>query len=203
MYVDATNKQAGAALITGLVILVLLTLIGVTAMRGTLMEEKMAGNLKNQYTAFQSAEAALRVGETYLTSASIGPFAADASSTSLTLNALGLYQPTLSATQERWEQANMWTDAGSLAYPRTPTSATATLITPSGAAGAPRYIVEDMSYKTQCSNATECTNTPIPATPGGSLKFGALPEVGLYRITARGVGASLDTVVFLQSYYRR
>jgi type IV pilus assembly protein PilX len=57
------GKQSGAALITSLLILLVMTLIGVTAMQITNLEEKMAGNLRDRNLAFQSAETALRAGE--------------------------------------------------------------------------------------------------------------------------------------------
>lgn len=44
--------------------LLLLTIIGVTAIQTTSLEEKMAGNMRDQNLAFQAAESALRVGET-------------------------------------------------------------------------------------------------------------------------------------------
>ena len=41
-----TNKQHGSVLIISLIILVAMTLIGITAMRTSVLEEKMAGNVK-------------------------------------------------------------------------------------------------------------------------------------------------------------
>ena len=57
------HSQRGAALIVGLIILVVLTLIGVQAMRTSLVQERMAGNMRERNVAFQAAEAVLRVGE--------------------------------------------------------------------------------------------------------------------------------------------
>ncbi len=180
------TAQSGIALITGLIFLVLLTIIGVTAMQTTMLEEKMAGNLRDENLAFQAAEAALRAGESYLQGATVGPF--------LTVkNSTGLYQPALSATTEWWETADIWTAAASRAY-------TGTL---SGIATAPRYIVEDVSFKTQCTQPGFCQNIPLPKIPGGSLKFGPVPDIGLYRITARGTGGTNETAIVLQSYFRR
>ncbi|MTW23046.1 pilus assembly PilX family protein [Allochromatium palmeri] len=56
-------SQQGAVLIVSLIMLLLLTIIGVSGMRGVTMQERMAGNLKEQYRSFQSAEAALRLAE--------------------------------------------------------------------------------------------------------------------------------------------
>jgi type IV pilus assembly protein PilX len=55
--------QSGAVLVVSLIMLLLLTLIGVTAMQSTSLEEKMAGNMRDRSIAFQAAEAALRQGE--------------------------------------------------------------------------------------------------------------------------------------------
>jgi len=60
------KKQSGVALIISLVVLLLLTLITMTAMQVTSLEEKMAGNMKNRNIAFQSAESALREAETLI-----------------------------------------------------------------------------------------------------------------------------------------
>ena len=57
------QQQHGAVLIVSLIMLLILTIIGVTGMRTTVLEEKMAGNMRDQNLAFQAAEAALRDGE--------------------------------------------------------------------------------------------------------------------------------------------
>ncbi len=49
-----------------LIFLVLLTLLGVSAMQTATMEERMAGNMRNENLAFQAAEAALRDAEDLL-----------------------------------------------------------------------------------------------------------------------------------------
>ncbi len=198
------KQQHGVVLITGLILLVLLTIIGLAASRSTLLEERMAGNLKDQNVAFQSAEAALRLAESYLNGASLGNFIADTSASVLATDPTGLYQATLSPTYERWEQ-NLWSDAGSVAYPRLPSNLLLATVTPAGAAAPPRYIIEDMSTSLKCTSnsLSSCIVSPVTLPSGGSLKFGALAETGIFRITARGVGTSANTIVFLQSHYRR
>jgi len=57
------HPQTGAALIVSLLILLVMTLIGVTAMSSSNLEEKMAGNGRDSMLAFEAAEAALRDGE--------------------------------------------------------------------------------------------------------------------------------------------
>ena len=65
------NPQNGSALVISLILLVVMTLLGVQAMRTNLTQERMASNVQDRNFAFQGAEAALRAGE------SEGPFAAD------------------------------------------------------------------------------------------------------------------------------
>lgn len=60
---QSLHKQKGVVLAISLIMLLLLTLIGTTGMQVTGLEEKMAGNYRDQSLAFQSAEAALRAGE--------------------------------------------------------------------------------------------------------------------------------------------
>ena len=54
------RRERGAVLIVTLLFLVVLTMLGVTAMTSTTMEERMAGNTRDASLALQAAEAALR-----------------------------------------------------------------------------------------------------------------------------------------------
>ncbi|WP_070990119.1 pilus assembly PilX family protein [Halofilum ochraceum] len=65
--------QRGAALLIALVLLLVLTILGVTAMQSTNMQERMAGNLHARTVAFEAAEAALRDGEAYLDDFTVPP----------------------------------------------------------------------------------------------------------------------------------
>ena len=58
--------QRGATLIIALIFLLLMTLIGVTSMQSTTLQERMAGNTRDRNLALQAAEAALRQGEIWL-----------------------------------------------------------------------------------------------------------------------------------------
>lgn len=52
-------RQSGAALVMSLVILLVLTIIGVAAMRTASLEERMAGNIQEATSAFHAAESGL------------------------------------------------------------------------------------------------------------------------------------------------
>lgn len=178
--------QSGIALITGLIFLVLLTIIGVTAMQTTMLEERMAGNLRDENLAFQAAEAALRAGESYLQGATL------VLSLPLKIRQVCINQRCLRLRSG----GRHWTSGPRLARGPIPARCR-------GVTTPPRYIIEDLSFRTQCTQPGFCQNIPLPKTPGGSQKFGAVQDVGLYRITARGTGGSNDTAIVLQSYFRR
>lgn len=61
------DSQRGAVLVISLIILLLLTIIGVTSMRGTILEERMAGNLRDRNLSFQAAETGLQGAYLWLT----------------------------------------------------------------------------------------------------------------------------------------
>lgn len=62
----AARRQRGAILVSALLMLLVLTVIGVSVMQITRMQERMAGNTRDLNLAFQGAEAALRDAEQFL-----------------------------------------------------------------------------------------------------------------------------------------
>jgi len=62
------KHQSGVALIIGLIVLLLLTIIMISALKVTALEERMASNSQNHNVAFQAAESALREAEAYIRS---------------------------------------------------------------------------------------------------------------------------------------
>lgn len=165
-YIAQPPSQRGAALITGLIFMVVLTLLVVAAMRTTILEEKMAGNARDVNLAFQAGEAALRAGEQVLNSASLPAF-----------TTAGPYMTVGTRDDTYWLSTHNWT-----------TSAVAYASVPNGTAAAPRFVIEELA---------------AVSTPGFSKKAGPLTEAGYYKVIARGVGANANTVVFVQSTYRR
>lgn len=62
------KAQQGAVLVVSLLILLILTILGVSSMQSSTLEEKMASNSRDRNVGFQSAEAAVRDAETYIES---------------------------------------------------------------------------------------------------------------------------------------
>lgn len=93
----------------------------------------------------------------------------------------GMYQPAAPGAAPVWKSID-WTAANTTRVHAT---------TPTGAAAPPRCIIEEL---------------PPQPNMGGSNSLAAhkpLPDAGIYRITARGVGAKPGTVVMLQSVFVR
>lgn len=169
------SRQSGVALITGLVFMVVMTIIVISALRSATLEERMAANARNRQVALQAAEAVLRDAEATINAgaAPFDPFEAASfgADCKKTGTFKGYCRKPATGTTPRWLDEDIWGDATS----REGTTAI------DGVSEQPRYIVE-------------IVNTPI-FMPGQ-----ACPKV-LYRITARGVGMDNSTV-FVQTMVR-
>lgn len=71
--VGRRGSQSGAVLIVGLVVLLVITLVGISGLRTSAIQERMAGNLHQNSRALQSAEAALQAGLAYVEEQSSPP----------------------------------------------------------------------------------------------------------------------------------
>jgi type IV pilus assembly protein PilX len=60
------TRQKGAVLVISLLLLLVMTLLGLGASQSTRLQERMAGNQRDQEVALQGAEASLRAAETIL-----------------------------------------------------------------------------------------------------------------------------------------
>lgn len=63
VYLHQRRAQRGMVLLVSLVFLLLLTVIGLSSMQSANLQEKMAGSVSLRNQSFQTAEAALRIGE--------------------------------------------------------------------------------------------------------------------------------------------
>lgn len=67
-------QQKGMALVLSLVFLAVVSVLAISAMRGSVLQERMAGNYREVELAFQGAEAALRGAERYIEGGASGPY---------------------------------------------------------------------------------------------------------------------------------
>lgn len=63
------RDQRGVALVVSLLLLIIVAIVGLAAVRGTIMQQKMSSNAFDREQAFQAAEAALRVATAVLPTA--------------------------------------------------------------------------------------------------------------------------------------
>ncbi len=169
------RRQRGAALMVGMVILVLISILGISAYWASALEERMSGNARERLRAFESAEAALRNCESVLAGASLPAFDGTG----------GMYTAQPITSPQVYQTIN-WN------------SATATrVIDPSGPAP-----MTSVSRQPAC--IVEQMITLEEPGLGYSQQGGQeMREVTVYRVTARGYGSTNSSTVTLQTVYRR
>jgi len=183
-------REQGAVLAIGLLILVVMTLIGVTAMTTTSLENKMAGNLKDWNLALQAAEGGLRDAETDVATTGRVSGKTNAVDNCATLLGTpaeqdGQCTSPAGATTNIWQTID-WTDGATavkyVKYGRWTGAVGYT--TAEGYATLPRYIIEPVEDL---------------GKPGESLAFPH--KIKTFRVTAVGYGGSNLASVMLQSTY--
>lgn len=174
------QRQHGIALATALILLIVVTLVGMAAVRGTIMQQKMTSNYYDREVAFQSAEAALRQGEA-AASAAAGPSTfRDCSSTSANKCVPNPFTDTTVA----------------------PVSVTKAAFFPGAVAGGyqPQYVVEYLgNFTIPPPNVHQISNC------SGYAPCGVSTTADFYRISARSGPADINgrATVTLQTVYRR
>ncbi|WP_324778920.1 pilus assembly PilX family protein [Thiobacillus sedimenti] len=180
MHIQTSVTQRGAALITGLIFLVVLTLISLSAIKATSLEERMAGNARDQDVAFEAAEAGIRDAMKKLPTVSTQPalFVAGCS------NGYCLNDP-VTPVWTALTANNQWTSTKTAAYNGT--------LNFSGSGPAlpqqPRYIIELLPGTVPAFGST--------ATIGKGNTSGA--QLTPYRITAVGWGMTGQTQAMVQA----
>lgn len=169
------NGQRGAAIFIALVMLLVMTLIGITASHTTTLEEKMAGNLRDQTLALQAAEAVLRFTEQWIGQQPAEPIpvtncTSGCDATVWALNSLNLSAPaTWSAASVRGNYTGLPTGVGQIAE-------------------RPKSVVELHSF------IKDSLNQGKQADVSGQMFF---------RVTSHGTGGTASANALLQSTYSR
>jgi len=173
------GKQRGVVLVIALVLLFTLTLIAVSSMGTSRLEQKMTANMRDRQVAFQAAEAALREGERFVQDNALIEANFDAACTGgqclCTSTMVG------GCTIEYWTDTglNVWSTAKHKTYSGTLIGAQPAL-----------FIVEFLGQT--------CDPVTFAATPGCLAT-----DPFMYRITALGFGQTADARVTLQSTYMK
>ncbi|MDP5208468.1 pilus assembly protein [Microbulbifer sp. 2205BS26-8] len=169
------HPQRGATLLVGLVILLLMTFIGLAAMRGSGMQELMAGNMRDRQLAFQAAEAALREAENRV----LNTF----NTMTFNGNTAGQVEDMAGATNSGFWLEYTWEGAS-----------ISTNLKPQGVAKRPVYVIERVT--------TQLVNSGADGSGVDQESRNKIPSTPTYRITSRGVGGTENAVVILQSTFR-
>ncbi len=170
-----SSAQKGIALFVSLVLLLVLTIIGVSSVQSTSLEERMARNAHDSVLAFQAAEMALRQAEEWL-------IANNPETTEFTDNGLsGLWTVAPFGVAPRWSNSNVWAGGASVQVP----------VTVEHVDSQPRYMIEFLATIDQTANQYEV-----------GVGYPTLNEtINIFRVTARGVGGSDTAQVILQSSF--
>jgi type IV pilus assembly protein PilX len=170
-------RQSGAALITSLLLLLVLTVLGVVMMQTSRMQERMAGNTRDLNVALQGAEAALRYGEATIAAAPSAPFGTAAPCTVCQQFVLPVAMYDLS-------QFNWLTDPSAQTYGAGTVSANLVQANGVGLHDNPKYTVEYFNR----------VRDDLSPTASG---------VNYYQVTSYSTGASGSTNVVVQSTFGR
>lgn len=192
----SVRAQRGAVLVVALIFLILLTILAISASGRSLLQERMAGGLRNAQQAEMSAQTALRGAEWKLWTSTSNITAHLNCGTGIFTDCY-IYDPAnLIPNVVKFRTDSGWVTAGSTQYKGYNnlgyTSGS------NGLADNPRYIIEDLGVE-------------LPPGVSGSLhESGATGSSGtgsastarhIYRITARATGASANTVRVLESTF--
>ena len=172
------TRNRGLALFISLVLLLVLTIIGVSSVQTSSLETRIARNEHDVLLAFQSAESALRDAEQFLETVTSTAVFTDGGSN-------GLWAMPDVGTAARWEDAAIWTGAGSVA---------ATTSVGDVVAAQPRYFIEHIASIVREENAYQIDD-PYSLT--------ATDRIEIFRITSRGTGGTANAQVMLQGTYGR
>jgi len=136
-------RQRGIVLFVALIMLVVMSILGISSIRGIALEEKMSGISYDQSLAFQAAEAALRAGEQAAISLAAGSEPADIPCAPLS-NAAGGYIATPSLNcSPNWVTT---VDTSALLSAATPLATNLGTL----AGNAPRYLIEYLGGDAPC-----------------------------------------------------
>lgn len=195
------SRQTGAALVTGLIFLVVLTMIGVTAARMSTLEERMSGNMRDRAIAMQAAELALRDAEHDIMNTDSGGNARNLSGkTSFSTDCGASTGSTADDGLCDRRAALTLLSATTIRWPAFTVNGNNTALLDTDMTAAPGVI-----YGTFTS-APPITIAGIAITPPRYVMERFEKNIGgttyYYRITARAQGVNANTVVWLQEIFQ-
>lgn len=199
------RRQRGAVLVVALVFLVLLTILAISASSRSLLQERMVGGLRNAQLAEMAAENALRGAEWKLWSA--GSQGGMSCGSTVITNCY-VYSPSSPiANVDKFRTSAGWVTDGAAEYKGSAGTYDYTKLDNSklssdqkliaALAHNPRYIIEDLGEELPPGVGSQHESGVTSSTNTGADN----PSTHIYRITARGVGASENVVRMAESTF--
>ncbi|MET0256032.1 MAG: PilX N-terminal domain-containing pilus assembly protein [Luteibacter sp.] len=183
------RRQRGAVLVLAMIFLVVLTLVAISVSSRSLIQERMAGAMRNAQQAQWSAENALRGAEWMLFSGNPGVACYNSSNPS-----------TVSAKVTAFRRSSVWLVDGATEYKGAGvsidyrTATTDEALSTAVMARNPWYTIEYLGQDLSPSGGTS------PAREAGSSGT-ATARFYLYRITARASGSSPNTIRVVETTF--
>lgn len=178
-------QQKGIVLVVALIMVLLISVVGLAAIRGSGLQEMMAGNMRDHNLAFQAAEAGLRAGE-------------DTVRTELEVSALPVfgnngYFNDLNKANSDPKPPALWDgDDWKIATNAVTTTMGLTLASNEQ----PKFVMEKLVVPIMLAAAADGSGIDTSS-------MDSFEEPEFYRITSRGTGGTVNATVVLQSVYKR
>lgn len=176
----------GTVLLVTLVLLLVITVAGLTGMKMATLEEKMSGNYQDQYLSFYAAEAALNEAENLIAANTLNLSAfnpnCDDGYCFLGDDINDVIRCKPGNDKPPWLESRVWSDDALHQVTTTPVS---------GVSAPAKYIIEFRCYIAKEPQGP----LPDPANRGDWALF--------YRITVLASGGSDDSRTMLQSSYKK
>lgn len=173
------KKQKGFVLAVGLIFLLIMTVLAITAIQRSILDEKVSGNLRSQSLALQAAETALRYCQKSLEATGPGGNLPLVPGTTQTLDGIKIIgypsdtesTSTIPAEPTKWSDLANWTDENAKTI--------------------------DLNLTTHAAAPAQCMIEEYPMKDLLKAKVYVA-----YVITARGVGGTANAIVWLQQTVR-
>ena len=174
--------QQGVVLVVGLIMLAVMTLLAVTSMQSSGLQELMSNNIKDKMTAFEAAESAVRAAEEYLDTNALNLSAFDGDAGDGLLS--NLYD-------EVWNEIDWENDAVEV---DNVVVFDGTESTKGGVKSKPRYVIQHIGSVVPDADRRLNVDSSYQSNSTDAL-------VQMFKITARGTGGSDNTQVILEAMY--
>lgn len=173
------NKQNGFVLVVSLIFMLIMTVLAVTAINRSILDEKVTGNLRSQNIALQAAESALRYCQKNLEATGPSGYLPLTPGTTQTIGGIKIigYPRDIDPSLTIPTAPNKWSDSANWTLETTKTLG--------------------LELTTHSASPAQCMIEEYPMKDPLKAKVYVA-----YQITARGVGGNASSIVWVQQTIR-